>query len=149
MKKQYKCDFCGGVYSEDNGYEECNSCREEVKKRELSLRVEETGELTILYGDFDGGYNELGHISDDGECNILNDSDLILNYEQWLRNGKKTSPNSVIWKGGEYIIVDYILKRIYQSGTTTSIYDFGSTIANDACSDVNIVRMKSGKAVLF
>ena len=54
-----------------------------------------------------------------------------------------------MWRGGTYAIIDYSLRRTYEDGSMTNIYDFDATIANDACSDKNIIRMRSGKAILF
>jgi len=125
----------------DDGY----SMGKEKPKYVLSLDIDMNGGLEILVA------NELiGYISLSGRCEILNNIECVDNYQLWLENGKLIDDSFVDWiGGGVYGIIDNVLKRIYADGTTTNIYDFGSTIANDACSDENIIRMKSGKAILF
>jgi len=148
MKKYYKCKTCDNLFDEDYEGDECKTCFE--FKNALSLVVNHSTErMYIVYGTEDKGMNRLGTINAEGECSFLDSHTAVDYYDSWIDGGKIVSPAEVIWKGCTYALVDYTLKRIYEDGTTTNIYDFDTTIANDACSDDNLQRMRSGKIILF
>jgi len=89
----------------------------------------------------------IGTVSFDGECHILCTSIFVSNYEYWIEQGRKTDDTTTIhWKGKDYAIIDSVLRCLTDS---TNVYDFGTSSANDACTDNNIMRMKSGKPILF
>ena len=118
---------------------------EEEKPRGLYLEVCVTsGYLYIMYKG-----TEVGHISDEGYCFILDDMSCIEAYEQWREDGMSIDKTPIQWRGGTY----QIKNTRHMNRTDISwgeIYDFDLCRASADCKDENIVRFKhNNRPVLF
>jgi hypothetical protein len=118
--------------------EVCAECIKEVcecKKDYLRLTSYNNGILILA------GKEQIGYITSNGKCKILNTESTIELYEKWRENSMLVDSTPVEWRGGKYIINES--RRLERKDIPCGfIYDFGSCSYMPSCQDRNIMRFK-------
>ena len=113
----------------------------------LFVSVDDLTTMFISYYNDDGDVCDLGYVTEDGECYILDTMDRKKDYEIWLEHGMKVDSKEAVWKGSSYCVSkNRCLENI---ALESNIYDFELGFVCDNCIDKNIERYTNNTPKLY
>lgn len=135
----------------------------------LSLRKLDDGTINLAFDDYYGREKSIGHLNNNGHLHLLNNTNRLDNYNEWIEHGAKIDESIINFQGKEDIGQYQLSRKHYKqntclirieeyydeiSGTKRLCYDkiFDLTDAKpcENCKDPNIMKTKySETPVIF
>lgn len=134
--------------------EDEDDIKEKTEEYALTLEISPNGELCIGYRQFtnegDTDFCELGYITNNGECHILNDVGFRYNYETWVTHGSKVSDNdAILWLKHRYQLTKNHTLLCRVDCLDGNIYNFTTCVPLSNCGDDNIQKYKNNKTPIL